>query len=194
MQTEKSRNFLLLLIGIIIVSFVILQPKISTWLLPLKRQIIWQGFINEVQKNKKIDAKKFWEFREFYNPGSFIFERDGLSKKQTSDQFKELGVSFTGAVALPFLIYDSGKMQSMELLVVNKDLNQLLENLNTGKNIIYKDDSSVIYHNADKTAEIIFIKPTEEMVTANGFFNYRNKDDVKVYKDRYWLSISRIEL
>lgn len=195
-QTENSHNFLWILLAIIVISFVILQPKLSAWTLPFKRQMIWQSFIKDTQKNNKINARNFWEFREFFNPGSFIFERDGLSQKQTNDQLEKLNVSLKKDVtSLPFLIYDSGKMKSLEALVGNNDLNNVINNLNIdNKNIIYRNGSSIIYYDGNKTAALIFIKPTDEMVTANGFYNYRNKDDIKIYTGKYWLSISRINL
>lgn len=195
-QAKNSHNFLWLLLAIIIVSFVILQPKLSTWALPFERQIIWQNFIKDTQKNNKIDARNFWEFREFFYPGSFIFKRDGLSQKQTNDQLKKLNISLkTTVTSLPFLIFNSGKLESLEVLVGNNDLNSVINNLNVdSRNIIYKNSSSIIYYDENKTAEIIFLKPTDEMVTANGFYSYRNKDDIKIYTGKYWLSISRVNL
>ena len=193
--TKHEGKFLIILLGVIVINFLLLQPKISTWLFPFKRQTIWQGFIQKVEKDKKIDARSFWEFREFYNPGSFVFERDGLSQKKVNEQLNNLRISLSGnTFSIPFLLYNSGKMESLELLVTTNELNKIINNLNITKNVIYKDSSSIIYKERENTVKIIFIKPTDEMVTANGFYNYRNKDDVKIYKDKYWLSISKIDL
>ncbi|QQG44560.1 MAG: hypothetical protein HYW86_01430 [Candidatus Roizmanbacteria bacterium] len=198
-KVKYSSGFFIILFLAIVGSFLIFQPKLSTWLFSFKRQSIFNNFMADVQKNKAINARTFWEFREFFNPGYFTFERDGLSKKQTAEALKKVRISLNSNVYYhPFLIYNSDKLNSIEFLVQTNELNKIINNVNdltlNVKKEILNTPSSHLYYDSDKTVKILFIKPVDEMVLANGFYNYRNDEDVKIYKDKSWLSITSVNL
>lgn len=58
------------------------------------------------------------------------------------------------------------------------------------KTIIYSDNSTLIANEKDKLV-IEFILPIDEMKKANGFFDYKAKDQI-LMKDKLWLNKTSI--
>lgn len=185
-----------LVVGIVIVAlFVLLQPKFSAYLFPFKRQAMWKEFQHTVATTRQVDGQTFWKFREFYYPGSFTFEPNGFGKELTAQKAKELSITLLPqATASAFLIYESGKFNSMEALVNPGDLAA------TVKDDGFKDyeegsgDSSYSMLRSGNKVRIVFVKPVSEMVKANGYFDMKNKQDAARIEGKYWLSVSEITL
>lgn len=186
-----------LIVGIVILGlFVFTQPKLSAWLFPFKRQAMWKEFRQSVVDAKAIEGQTFWKFREFYYPGSFTFEPNGFDKKVAQKQARKLSVELLPeATATAFLIYESGKFNSLEALVNPGDLaatvkdNGPIQSSSEGS----FDGSYTMYVSGNK-ARIMFIKPVSEMVKANGYFDMKNKQDAARIEGKYWLSVSEITL
>lgn len=185
-----------LIVGIVILGlFVFTQPKLSAYLFPFKRQAMWKEFRQTVVDAKAIEGQTFWKFREFYYPGSFTFEPNGFGKELTAQKAKELSITLLPqATASAFLIYESGKFNSMEALVNPGDLAA------TVKDDGFKDyeegsgDSSYSMLRSGNKVRIMFVKPVSEMVKANGYFDMKNKQDAARIEGKYWLSVSEITL
>ena len=97
--------------------------------------------------------------REFYSPGVIQFKR-------------------------PNLTFTSSRILSRETLVdKNTTLQSLIPSL-IGEKIIYKKESELITSKGNIT-HIYFVKPISEMATANGFFDYTDKDK-KLLEDKNW--------
>ncbi len=186
-----------LIVGIVILGlFVFTQPKLSAYLFPFKRQAMWREFKQTVIDARGIEGQTFWKFREFYYPGSFTFEPNGFGKELTAQKAKELSITLLPqATASAFLIYESGKFNSLEALVNPGDLaatvkdNGPIQSSNEGS----FDGSYTMYVSGNK-ARIMFIKPVSEMVKANGYFDLKNKQDAARIEGKYWLSVSEVEL
>lgn len=188
-------KFILTLLLIIIVAFALFQPKLSVWLFPFKRQMIANNFISQVNKTHVIDARDFWQFREFYYPGYFTFERDGLSKAQAEQGLEQTGAKLQSTTTyFPFLVYTADKFHSIDFLTNATILDEAVRLSTDSQKVILKTNTSIIYYDTPNSLIIIFVKPTSEMVTANGYYNYRNEDDVAIYTGKNWLSISRVIL
>src|SRR3989338_7266587 len=184
----------LVLLFVIILLFFILQPKLSVVIFPQKRQAILNNFVKNTQSNNKIDARTFWQFREFYYPGYFTFERLGLSKQKVSVAEVKLNVELLPeASASAFLIYKSDKVNSLEALVNTDDLSATISDKDfTNENVLLQNTSNLIYLSSKK-ARISFIKPIDEMVTANGYYDYKNPQDKALIDGKYWLSVTEVE-
>lgn len=180
---------------IILVIFIGTQPKLSAQLFPFKRQHMWREFVQKVERTQTIDGPTFWEFREFYYPGYFTYERNGFDNARTKEVAQLLNVELLPqAHASAFLIYKSDKVHSLEALVSNDEISNVLkDNVASKSRILVSDKSNSMYVDGKK-ARIIFIKPTTEMVKANGYFDYRDKDDKAIIQDKYWLNVTEIEL
>lgn len=185
-----------LIVGIIIVLlFIFLQPKLSAWLFPFKRQMIWNEFQQKVKASHQIDARTFWQFREFYYPGYFKFERRGFDKNKTKEMADKLSVQLLPqANPSAFLIYTSGKLHSLEALVNNEELSKTLKDAGLGRADVLLDDRSNLMYLSPKKARIIFIKPVSEMVKANGYYDAKDRHDAALIEGKYWLSVSEVEL
>ena len=185
----------LILGAVILLLFIFLQPKLSVQLFPFKRQMIWNEFATNVKNTGQIDGRTFWQFREFYYPGYFTFDRLGLSKQKVSVAEVKLNVELLPeASASAFLIYKSDKVNSLEALVNTDDLSATISDKDfTNENVLLQNTSNLIYLSSKK-ARISFIKPIDEMVTANGYYDYKNPQDKALIDGKYWLSVTEVEL
>src|SRR5581483_2899830 len=80
---ENPKNFLIVTTIIIGVAFLFLTPKLTSRLFPQKRDMILKQFVQNVEKTHQVDPQKFWEFREFFSPGYYTFNRLGLESSMT---------------------------------------------------------------------------------------------------------------
>lgn len=178
---------------IILTAFLLFTPKIAAKLFPFKRQAVYNNFLKTVQTDKKVNPQTFWEFREFYSPGYFTLSKAGLPMSETQKAERLIGIPLKpGAIELPFAFFQSEKTVSLDALSNKAMLSQVAANPNPG-NIIFSNNSSLIYQEGGKTIKIIFIKPESEMKKAVGFFEY-NDVDKKITQGKYWLNITTITL
>jgi len=189
LKIPQELIFILSVFLIIVLSFFLLIPKISSSLYPQKRQQILNEFIKETEKNQHINAKSFWKFREFYSPGSFVFNKNGISHNKISPILQELGIQLNPEyVHLYFLLFTSPKTISIEALITTDHLPSILVDIDgdpvlTGNNqlIVKKKDTMLI----------VFIKSISDMKKANGFLDY-NGSDKSLVENKYWLVITKV--
>jgi len=175
--------------------YLFLSPKVSSFLFPLKRNLLWKTFLSNTKNHRTLDSKEFWQFRDFYYPGSINFNVNKLSKKEVSEAVSSLQISVNSKQYFyPFLYFTSNKIFSLESLVNVTAINDILilPSIPSHSSIILRNDSTLFYV-SNKKATLIFIKPIEEMITANGYFNYK-KDDKELLKDKFWLVYTVINL
>lgn len=194
-STISDHQAVVFLIGVslaLIISFLLLVPKVSSSLFPLKRTLVWNEFIESVKTSNKIDEQTYWKFREFYSPGYFNFNAQGLDPKQLSLAKEVVGPETklaTGSSAI--LFFTSKRLYSIDYLT---DLTALPQDYLTEKNgreIIFKDQRGVIFKQHD-TYTIIFLKDISEMKRANGYFEYDGRDKALV-KGKHWLNITVLQ-
>lgn len=183
----------LLLFVVILISFVIFTPKVSSSLFPQKREVILQNFITETRKEGKINPQAYWEFREFYSPGFFKFSRAGLNKTTLSTLFKNWNISLQPTSTLfPFLLFTSPHLISVDNLTTNKTLAEIVDikNIPTVQ-ILFQNKDSLIFQSNDNIINIIFILSGNDMKMANGFFEYNDKDK-KLTEGKNWFNVTQI--
>lgn len=191
-KQNKENIFFFVVLLIIIGLFLVLNPKVSSTLFPIKRQMVLQTFINNTKQNNKIDSQKFWEFREFYSPGYFNFNKNGLTSSQIKAARDKSGVSINlKNIDRFFLTFTSPHLTSLEALVTT---NKLTDVINTAtfdsKSIIFSNNNTLIFK--DKNIHIIFLKSESDMQRANGFFDY-SEADKNLVNGKYWLEVTTID-
>lgn len=193
-KQNKDYIFFFLLLIIIIVSFLIFTPKVASMLFPLKRQMILQTFISSTKQSNKIDPQKFWEFREFYSPGYFNFNRNGLTNTQIKTEESKTGILVNMKyVSRIFLTFTSPHLNSFEALVTTAKLSDVIDTAMLGsKETIFSNNSTLIYKDSEERTHIIFLKPLSEMQRANGFFNY-NDTDKSLVEGKNWLEVTILD-
>lgn len=196
-MTEKQNKdylFVFLLLVIIVISFLILTPKVASMLFPQKRQMVLQSFISSTKQTNKIDPQKFWEFREFYSPGYFTFNRNGLTNTQIKTVENKTGISVDmNNVSRIFLSFTSPHLNSYEALVSAVKLSDVVNVQTLGsKETIFSNNNTLIYKDSTKRTHIIFLKPLSEMERANGFFNY-NDTDKSIVQGKNWLEVTTLD-
>lgn len=189
LSTFIDRHFLLLSTFCIIILFVFFQPKVSSLLFSLKRQIVLQTFLHEVMSQGSIDPQKYWEFREFYSPGSFILNKQGMITKESTALEQTVGI--TQKDGIPVLDFHSGKIMSIDILTTNPVLVDMLH-ISQKQPIIFQTKNQKIYQQSQQLF-IVFALPISEMKKANGFFDYTG-DDKKLLQNKYWVNITSVDL
>ena len=157
--------FLIVSLFLVSISYFLLQPRASG-IFPFIREYRLKAFIENTVKNHHISAQEFWELREFYYPGTIRFNK-------------------------PNLLFISDKITSHETLVnKNTAFIDLIPKSIKG-NVLYEDADELIVSEEDTTV-IYFIKPISEMASANGFFDYRDKDK-KLLENKKWYVVTQIK-
>jgi len=139
------------------------------------------SFLANIDATKSIDAQEFWQFREFYYPGSLTVDKKGI---------KDPASPTIPLVFNPYLftVFRSSKITSYEYLVTSNSLELLVPKDNAWK--IFSNNSFA-YKNVGDSVSLVFIKPISEMVKANGFLDYKDKDK-KLLEGKYWMAITNI--
>lgn len=191
--TKSDFAFFLILFILIVASFCFLSPKISAQLFTFKRQATLSGFVNNSKANG-INPQGYWEFREFYSPGYFIFSRDGIDKTKLSQAKEKIGVKYNEKnIDLTFLVFSSPLTSSLDMLTKQTDLNSLISKQQLPKeNIIFMNANALIYKENPKTIKVIFLINNAEMKKANGFFDYTDKDK-QITEGENWFNITSIK-
>jgi hypothetical protein len=199
-QKEHDKNihsewqFYVVIFCILIVSFLLLQPKISSMLFPQKREYLLNNFIEHVKDGNKIDARAYWEFREFYSPGHFIFERNGISQSTVDNFLYNVQAIRKEHLHVPFLYFQSPYMQSVDSLTNKQYVDEVVNMTKIQSNkILAKNSRVLIFRETENNLLLIFVLSGEDMKKANGFFDYRKRDKEYV-KDKNWVNVSRIEI
>ncbi len=140
------------------------------------------SFLTKIDVNKRIDARDFWQFREFYYPGALTVQKSGILDASSP----------TLPLALEpylFTVFRSSKITSYEYLVTKNTLDLVVP-----KNSEWKmyTKGSVAYRNSEYSVDLVFIKPISEMVQANGFLDYKDKDK-KLLEGKYWMVVTNIK-
>lgn len=164
---NKRLQIIILIVSLFLVSisYFLLQPRVSG-VFPFIRQYRLAQFIKNTIKNKHISPQEFWQLREFYSPGVITFKK-------------------------PDLLFKSARIYSHEtILGKNVKLSSLVPK-NKRNNVIYENENELISTQDDLTT-IYFIKPITEMATANGFFDYRDKDK-KLLENKNWYVVTQIK-
>jgi hypothetical protein len=193
-QKHFSSNpyvFFILCLILTISFFIIFSPKVSAILLPVKSEQKLNSFMQSIKRDKSVNAQTFWEFREFYSPGSFTFSSRGLPSNKTSQVISAIDVPMNYKALTPFSIYTSPRVESIDFYTTAATLNDIMPSTPSGK-IIFQDAQSIALEAPDNRIKVVFIKSYSEMQKAVGFFTI-HEDDGNIIKDKNWVNITSID-
>jgi hypothetical protein len=185
--------FSILLAAFIVVLFVILSPKVSSLVFPLKRQAILNEFISKTKTAGAINPQDYWQFREFYSPGYFTFSRTGIAGSSLATASTKIGVTYNRkAIDLIDLYFSSQKLDSLDMLTKQSNLSSVVNQKQfQNDKVIFMNNNSAIYQEDNKTIKIVFLLSNNDMQKANGFFDYTDKDK-KITEGENWLNITSL--
>lgn len=193
----KIKGLFLLVLLIITFLFLLLQPSSLATLFPSHRENLWNNFVKETATKNRMDTKAFWQMREFYDPGSFVFRREGLSKEKQTQLLQELSLPTSiQQNSLLFLAYNANHFSSFDSLVSTRSaalFPEVVSSLSKSYPPLAKGENYLIVQKDKNTAIIVFLASDKEMKQANGFFDYREKD-VKLVKEKLWFDISEVKI
>jgi len=191
----KARNsFFIILILTSFFLFVILIPKLSIRLFPLFRQNQFNQFKNYLLTASDFNPQIFWRFREFYCPGYFVFNRQGIDFYGALSGFKYF-LRTANDLNLAFAQYNCRYLNSLEFLTEKETLFDLLnkEKVSQKSNII-RQTKEFIFFQEKKSGNyyIIFLLNGEKMKKAVGFFDYQEKDR-ELTRKKNWFDITLLK-
>jgi len=188
-------GFLIILLVFIITLFIVLSPKISSLLLPFKRQAILNEFISKTKTEGAISPQEYWQFREFYSPGYFNFSRDGIAKYLAKNSARQIGIEYNEKkIGLIYSLFSSSRLISLDMLTKQSSLNKIIDQKQFQKGkVLFVNNNSVIYQESPKIIKIVFLLDNSDMQNANGFFDYQDKDK-KITQGENWFNITSVNL
>ncbi len=185
----NKKAFFLIFLFLMVTLFVFLEPKVSARLFPFVRTSRLNSFLTDVLTSQKIDGRKYWEFREFYSPGVFTYDKKGI-KDSIVQGLVQNDVFIDGQDILPFLFFDSSFLQSIDSLTGMTSVTRFIKT--DSKNVLINTTVLFISKN-NKEILLVFLLPYIDMERTNGFFDYQEKDKTLV-KDKNWLNITKITI
>ncbi len=159
-------------VSVLIIGALFLLGKTRYIINPMSRYVLRSTYIATLKSDNKIDAEKFWEFRDFYFADTSTFKHDNVGGDK------------------PFLILSNGAIQSLDFLVLP---NSPLANkfvIPNGVKIILQSQNEVVYEDGKRTI-IRFTKEMPEMQKVNGFFSYFGVD-LKKFDNYLWYNETTI--
>lgn len=190
---NSTLGFSILLLVFIVVLFIVLSPKVSSLLLPFKREAILNEFINKTKASGAINPQEYWQFREFYSPGYFTFAKTGISNSLMKNAAGKIGIKYDQkTIDLTDLLFSSQKLSSLDMLTKQSSLSAVSDKkqFQNGK-ILFSNKNSLIYQVNAKTIKIVFLLTNNDMKRANGFFDYTDIDK-KITEGENWFNITSL--
>lgn len=185
----QQRSYLILLILIILGTFIVLSPSLNT-IFPFERHAKLNSFLSEVKKTNELNPKEYWEFREFYTPGTFTFSKNYTI---TNSQVSPLILPEYSAIGKrtnekPYLVFHSSNVDSIDAVITSTiDLSKLYS-----KNAkVVMSYPSLVLTNEGTYYKLIAILPGKDIRVADGFFEDNKQDSFLA--NNYWLTISIIK-
>ncbi len=168
--------------------FLTLQPKFAAFLFPSKRAAVLKNFLSQVQQKKTINAQDFWQFREFISPGSFHFN------PETAEVAGILNLHKIQGSQVHLMEFTSPVMTSSDQVITRDRWIRLSAYLpQLAEKMLFANQESFIFYDHQGDLHILFVKPIEEMATANGFFDYTQQEK-EYFHDYYWFNDTRLSL
>lgn len=171
-MTQNQKTLAIAAFIIFAAGFIFFLGKYRYYSNPLTRRIYKEYYLNEIVKNNKIDAEKFWEFRDFYagTTSSFVPENISLGKS--------------------FFMLSSDTLHSKDFLLVrgSPTIKKFVAPSNT--KALLQTDNALVYEDGENVV-IRFTKAIPEMETANGFFRYFGVK-LKPYEGYLWYNETAI--
>jgi len=176
---------------VIVLLFLVLNPKISNQLFFFKSEATLNNFISSTKSRGLIDPQEYWKFREFYSPGFFNFSKNGVDASHLNKAKEIIGISFNEKTAFgAFLIFSSPKLNSIDMFTKETEISRVFD-IPKKSDLIFINKNSVIYKSDSKTIKIIFLLSNQDMRKANGFFDYQDKDK-QITEGRNWFNITSL--
>jgi hypothetical protein len=186
----KKRNdrssFFVIGSGVLLIFLtLVFQPKVSNMVFAFNRQRLLGKFLEQARSDQ-FTMRQFWQFREFYSPGTFQFNNQAVMVGAALEFLPSTSEDTT------LLTYDSPYMKSEEKIVNPQSLDDWIKSHGqSAKEVLFHSEDRYIYRDEDNALHLIFLRPTDEMIATNGFFDYSKKEK-DLLKTRLWLSQSTL--
>lgn len=175
---------------------ILLQPHVRATVLGFwSRPQAAENFLRQVSSKEGINTKEFWEFREKYSPGSFSFDA-GVEHLGTQV------IQVLPAAGMPLHTFTAPHMVSKDFVVPldpqlsrNEQARDLLSKqapLPKQENILYSNETDLIYEIEDGKRILFFYRPIEELFQVDGLFDFTDAERA-LLQDTFWINITELK-
>ncbi len=182
-KTISRRSLLLVTVAFILI-FLFLEPKIAARIIPYESQRLLTQFISSTERQKKINSRDFWRFREFYSPGSYVYNPNGVATPPILVK-RIASLPFT-----PSLSFTSPRLSSVGGHTPIDSLPKQLQLPAPSQEILLSTSTIFLAKEPDNAYLLLFIKPISEIKKANGFLQHESSADDKT--GNFWLDVTLI--
>lgn len=187
-MSKKNYFYYFTLLFLTVILFLILTPKISIKIFPFIKKNKFNQFNQYLLTTKNFDPQIFWQFREFFCPGYFNFDKNGL-KNISFNKFNFLKKK--NSQILTFAKYNCSYFESFEGVTKESKLGDLIniELIKNNYQLLVKNKEFLYFNDKiNNRYYLIFLVNNKKMQNTVGFFDYKEKD--KKMLDYNWLNIS----
>jgi hypothetical protein len=180
----------LLLLLLVVLGFIIWQPRIRNFYLPQQQDKLLQAFIVSTKNKGEIDAQEFWQLRDFFSHGKIILHQYyPLDVEQISNELAESLVSTDSF--LPYLAVEARRLLSIEGYVSREAIADLFL-LEESATILFESDNGLIYEDENEQLIIIHLTTVSQAAKTNGFLWFDSREEDYQPEFEYWLTKTKV--
>lgn len=175
-----------ILLLILFIGALIFHPTLSLFHYFQREQKVNQ-LLTEMQK-PTFSMREYWQFREFYSPGSFRFDT------QTVTLAGALQFNTIASPSATLLTFSSPHLESTDSIVersLTTDYLSLAVGDVSNKQILFRLSDRLAYQTEDEKIHLVFLRSTDEMKQTLGVFDYGKAED-EVLAHKWWLNQTTI--
>jgi hypothetical protein len=152
----------------------------------IERQQETMKFLSKMQQTD-FTMREYWQYREFYSPGSFSFDPQAVSLAGAL-QFNDIP-----SVKTTLLTFTSPNLVSTDSIVEKSSKDYITEAYvpNTQTKTLVVQPDRVAYSTPDGKIHLIFLRSSDEMVKTLGLFDYGKKEK-DILEHKLWLNETTI--
>lgn len=190
--TKKNTLVLGGSIFLLILLFLLLQPRISSLLFSFKRDQLLSNFLTITKETKHINTREFWQVRELYSPGYFTVNKNGIKNANIHRSARFVSRVKEGNL-FPFLVFTAPLTQSVDYLTTLTSIEPIVKNFPIEDMDIILQTNTIFLAQKGKEIYLIFLAPHVDLKQTNGFLDYQEKDK-ELTKEKQWLSLTRFQM
>lgn len=193
----EHQNLMLIISGLLaVLVFIVVQPRISSTVVPGVRAQRISSFLNESQTTQSVDPWGLWQLRDQLDFGVISLMSQDTTASLSADIINLSELARVSAHFLPWSVFRSNRSLAVEGLV-SASAESVVNDVVTipADRLILDTPSAVILQSDDGTVSIMTLLPIDTMAKVNGYlhFAYRDKRFQKDTLDRKWLTITQLQ-
>lgn len=177
-----------IVIFFLLFAAVLFHPSFGQW--RVQQQLFrLQTLLDDIEQ-PSFSMREFWQFREFYSPGTFSFNTDAI--------FLAGALQFlpSKAQSVSLLTFRSSKIDSEESILTESLASSVFANRKSSfqsAQVLFESNDTLVLKTADAKLHLYFLKKPSEFFQTVGFFDF-GKVERQMLENKLWLDETTISL